>query len=157
MSLSIRFSLDRPLELPLTGFDLGHIEISTGEKTWSSIGKQPDQAMMIFLSITDLLDGLRQFFERETLENFEWWGTDSSFCIQFKKVPGGDIQVAIGQDMVGSIGKADLASVIFSAVSIFIDYPDHQLAEQDPALGDLMMAINSFRVVTAAKQGAKVK
>ncbi|MFD5004208.1 hypothetical protein ACFWMV_15000 [Streptomyces mutabilis] len=70
------FSVDESGKPPPSGFDLGHIDVLGGEGAVSSRDRGPDGAMMIYLSVTLLLDGLRRFLsgkERRTTRAVRTW------------------------------------------------------------------------------------
>ncbi|WP_254398756.1 hypothetical protein [Streptomyces sp. AC602_WCS936] len=58
--VEFEFSVDENETPPSSGFDLGHIDVLGGEGAISSRDRGPDGAMMIYLSVTLLLDGLRR-------------------------------------------------------------------------------------------------
>jgi len=47
--------------------------------------QNPDQSMMLFVTVTDLLDGYRKFYLSSKIEEYTCIGADSSFSISFKK------------------------------------------------------------------------
>lgn len=47
-----------PIDDFISGFEMGGIELSFEGKIISSKNKFPDQSMMIFISISELLDGI---------------------------------------------------------------------------------------------------
>ena len=144
MSLSFRFFLDAKSGKPLSGYDLGHVEIANGVSTWTSFGKKPDQGMMIFLSVVELLDGLKDFLQKENQTKFDWIGVDSSFSLIFQKNSAEDISVAAGRELIAKVQALELAAVIYRSIVAFLDDKANQLAIDDPVLEDLTVAKEEF-------------
>ncbi|WP_258054631.1 hypothetical protein [Streptomyces sp. Ru71] len=59
--MEFRFSIDENVPPPPSGYDLGHVDVTGNLGEATSRGGPTDQAMMIYLSLTLLLDGLRRF------------------------------------------------------------------------------------------------
>lgn len=72
-----------PIDNTISGFELGGIEIFHNENIISSKNKFPDQSMMIFISISDLLEGIISISKNKK-QQFRFIGTDSSFIINFE-------------------------------------------------------------------------
>jgi len=68
----------------ISGFELGNIDICIDDVEITSRNKFPSQAMMIFVSITDLLDCIRFLIENKK-QRITFNATDSSFSLNFKK------------------------------------------------------------------------
>ncbi len=77
------FEVDSGSEL--NEFDLGHITIVTSRSEVTSKNKSPDQAMMIFIAVSDLLFAVMKLYDLKINESVEFVGADSSFSINFKK------------------------------------------------------------------------
>lgn len=63
----------------VSSFTLGHMILTYGAKTISSKDKIPNQSMMIFISLSQLLDDLRLFLISNNRESYNFVGVDSSF------------------------------------------------------------------------------
>ena len=144
MSLTLRFFVDVQSGEPLSGFDLGHVEIANGLGNWTSFGKKPDQGMMIFPSVVGLLDGLKDFLQKKDKKRFYWTGIDSSFSIVFQKNSAEFISVAIGSELIANMRAPELAEVIYQSIVAFLDENVNRLAIDDPVLEDLTVAKEEF-------------
>ncbi|CDG36526.1 hypothetical protein CTHBC1_1919 [Acetivibrio thermocellus BC1] len=129
----------------ISGFALGHIDVIFGEKTISSRNKIPDQSMMLFVTVTDLLDGYRKFYLSSKIEEYTCIGADSSFSISFKKANGNNISVEVGGEFLCEVNKNLLAKSIFEASSNFINRYINKLSKDDPVVEDLITSFSHFR------------
>jgi len=75
----------------ISGFDLGHIKIISDNITISSCNRVPDQSIMIFPTIVDMLDGLRVFLNDQKIKQYKLVCADSSFTIFFLKKRGEEV------------------------------------------------------------------
>lgn len=89
--MEFEFSIDENEAPPPSGFDLGHMDVRGNAGAASSRGRTPDQAMMIYLSLTLLLDGLRRFLAgRDRVHTTS--AVDSSFSLTFRRRRGGSVE-----------------------------------------------------------------
>jgi hypothetical protein len=72
-----------PIDNEISGFELGGISITIDNIEISSKNKIPDQSMMIFLALSDLLTGIKNLWNGKN-KIFKFIGNDSSFTILFK-------------------------------------------------------------------------
>ncbi|MGW5636817.1 hypothetical protein [Streptomyces sp. NPDC003832] len=91
--MEFRFAVAENELPPPSGFDLGHIDVHGSENDATSRGRTPDQSMMIYLSLTLLLDGLRRFLTGRK-PAYESAAVDSSFSLTFTRVGGARIDVS---------------------------------------------------------------
>jgi hypothetical protein len=94
--------------------------------------------MMIYVAVTDLLDGLRRLLTTSRRE-FEFIGTDSSFRLVFRRMKGERLEVkyrgaTIEQDTAPQLARAALAE----ARRFLSEAP---LPDSDPVAGDISAAI----------------
>ena len=127
-----------------SGFDLGHMTFTSGEGTCSSRGRTPDQAMMVILSIVELLDGLRRFLAGSA-PDYLFVGTDSSFSVRFRKAKKGRVALQCGATSLGEVESGTLCRAILSGVEAFVSRPESALAKGDAARDDLVSALEGFR------------
>ncbi|CCK28211.1 hypothetical protein BN159_3832 [Streptomyces davaonensis JCM 4913] len=86
--MRFRFSVAENEQPPFSGFDLGHVDVWGSEGHATSRGGDQDQAMMIYLSLTLLLDGLREFLMDRSRGSYECAAVDSSFSLRFTRGRG---------------------------------------------------------------------
>ena len=140
----LRFSLSESQGDEITGYDLGHMEIRNETKLITSANRKPNQAMMIFLSIISLLDGIRKFTKKKS-KSFKFVAADSSFSINFVKNKKSGIVVSIGNEFEEIISESDLIKCIYDACSQFYNKWGKQLPDSDPVKEDMEMALSDFR------------
>lgn len=143
MPLSFRFFLIEG-QGDISGYDMGHTEIANHQNIWTSIGKEPDESMMIFLSIVDLLDGVRGLLQNNQTGQFEWFGTDSSFSVFFVKNSTEEISVMHSKELIAKVYPAQLAESIYRAAMNFLEQKENQLKSNDPVFQDLTVAKADF-------------
>ncbi|WP_235787136.1 hypothetical protein [Streptomyces mutabilis] len=95
--MEFEFSVDENETPPPSGFDLGHIDVLGGEGTVSSRDRGPDGAMVIHLSVTLLLLGLRRFLCGEE-RSYRSAAVDSSFSLAFTRMGDGSVETTYQGD-----------------------------------------------------------
>lgn len=108
----------------------------------SSRGHAPDQSMMIFIAVADLLYGLQTLIE-SLQGSFKFVGTDSSFSLNFimKK---GRIRTSVSRGKIDESNASDVALAVWSATQDLVSQELHTLPEDDAARRDLVGAISKF-------------
>lgn len=81
--IEIKFSVSS-IDDTFSEFDLGHVEIQIDNKIISSKNKNPDQSMMIWIAISDLLGCVKCLLQKTT-QNMHFVGVDSSFQMTLKR------------------------------------------------------------------------
>lgn len=127
-------------------FDMGDMIINIDGAEFSSEGKVPSQSMMIFIAITELLDGLRVFLTKKN-NNFEFIGADSSFRLLFSRVNKGEIRLNHANINYDGIDEAELKKEILKAAQGFIGQFDGNIQGSGAAAGDLRSAISEFKIL----------
>lgn len=115
--VAINFQLTNESLNDIDSFSMGNITITGPHGVISSLSKVPDQSMMIFLSISLLLDQVRALIEDvEDGKDINFVGIDSSFQFWVRK-EGGQIYIedvkrnAIGEEVVEDFAQALLGEV----------------------------------------------
>jgi len=96
--------------------------------------------MMIFLSIVDLLDGLRRLLSSPSEHSYTFIGIGTSFSILFEKTRNG-LRISANGMIIDECGPADVVKAVIEGVDLFLGstpLPD------EPALTDLTNAIADF-------------
>ena len=90
------------------GFELGDLEFrgEAGAATSNSIN--PNQSMMLVLSIINLLDGLRQFLSTPKEKEYEFIGVDSSFRVVFRRLTNDTISISSDHNLIHSTTSSQL-------------------------------------------------
>ena len=140
---SLRFELDSN-KRPISGFDMGHMTVSSCSTTIQSRDVGPRCSMMLFLSLVELLDGLRRLLT-SNLNSYEFIGADSSFALVFQKLSRGRVQISHGGETIAIVQSADLARVVYDASKCFWDSTRTELLDNDPVVGDVDASLDAFR------------
>lgn len=134
----------RELEPPSPGFALGDMEVEGDAGVVTSRGQQPDQSMMIFVAVSDLLDGLRGLVERQR-KSFRFVGCDSSFRLDFTLDGDGLITTEGGGGRpVDASPAAHVLGAAFTAADCFLWWHREQLPEEDAARQDLEGSVRAL-------------
>ena len=131
----------RPTTLP-NGFDLGDVRVEGEGGVATSAGHVPDQGMMIYVALTDLLDGLQGLLAKSRRE-FEFIGTDSSFRLVFRHGKGDRLNVKYRGGTIEEAPATEIASAALASAGEFLS--NHPLPESDPVAGDISAAISELR------------
>jgi hypothetical protein len=128
----------------VSSFSRGHITVHGSQKNISSIGHLRDQSMMIFLSIVQLLDGIRHLSESD--EDFRFVGEGSSFQF-FVKLRDQLICVEdTNGDVVGETRLDEFVIQLLKEVERLITTNSSLLCEEEIIYFDLQDSISQFKV-----------
>ena len=136
------FQFSRRVTTPPNGFDLGDVRLDAKDGVATSVGHAPDQGMMIYVALTDLLDGLRRLVTTSGRE-FEFIGTDSSFRLVFRRGTGGRLKVKHRAATIGDATATDVARAALEGASAFL--ANEPLPASDPVAGDVSAAVRELR------------
>lgn len=143
LSLELELASSEP-QNAISGFVLGHMTISNLHRLITSKGKQPDQAMMIFPSIVELLDGIRYWVVDSGIPTYTFSATDSSFQFTIRKEAEDRIGFIYEKEILDTVSRTELLKVIWTGVNVFIAQHGH-LAPSDPVFQDLQDALEAFK------------
>ncbi|MFI7346683.1 hypothetical protein ACIBSR_10485 [Streptomyces sp. NPDC049936] len=141
--MEFEFSVDEAETPPPSGFDLGHIDVRGSNGSVSSRDRGPDGAMMIYLTVPLLLDGLRPFLAGKQ-RSYESAAVDSSFSLTFTRGRDGSVDTTYQGSLVDHSPAADVAAAVHVAAKRFADAHLHQLPPDDPGREDLQHAVAEF-------------
>ncbi|MGW0081625.1 hypothetical protein [Streptomyces sp. NPDC003393] len=136
--ITVQFTV-RPGQGRPSGFDLGDIYVTGDLGTAQSAGHSPDQGMMIYLSVVQLLDGLRAFL-RGSAKTYAFTGADTSFGLVFRRAKDG-LSVATKGGLVARTTAPEFVAAIVSAA----DSLSRTLPPRDAASSDYQDALSEFR------------
>jgi hypothetical protein len=143
---SLSFSIENVSD-KISGFELGHIDILTEKGSISSRDRKPDQAMMIFVTMIDLLDGLRELFQKKT-KWFQLVGADSSFKINFVRLKEEQIGVYVDRVLIKQIDEKELSLIVLDSCRSFYDKYRTRLCINDAIKEDLEVALQEYQMNT---------
>ncbi|CAL9525144.1 hypothetical protein [Streptomyces sp. enrichment culture] len=150
--LEFTFSVAENQPPPPSGFDLGHVRVRGSEGEVSSRERAPDQAMMIHLSVTLLLDGVRSFLAgRDRV--CESAAVDSSFSLKFARSKGGWVETSHAGVLVDRSTEKDLADALFRGADAFARATLPHLPPDDAGREDLEAALAEFEGFLGAIDG----
>ena len=102
-------------------FDLGHLAVLNEHAKITSEGKEPDQGMMIFISVSQLLYVIEQLISSKKNAAFEFNGADSSFSIVFKRYNDGTIGLWNSQKLFAKTTAEELIVSVWKGVRDFYE------------------------------------
>ena len=132
---------------PLSGFDLGHCSVEGGVHQVSSNDSARDQSMMLFISIVDLLDGVKGMLTDHTTKEFIFAAAGSSFELKFLRTRSNDIDVLHKNTLVGTVPIDLMASALFDAASRFSNQYIQMLPQDDAVKPGFESALIQFQTV----------
>ncbi|MEU6703384.1 hypothetical protein [Streptomyces wuyuanensis] len=145
--LTVTFTV-RPGQGDPNGFDLGDMVFEGELGTARSTGRVPDAGMMIYLSVTLLLDGLRQLLDdRRKVVHFT--AVDSSFGLVFRRNKAG-ASVSSGSEVIARTSRSDLAEAVLAAAENLEASGVAALPGDDVGRADYVAALDAFRAVIPA-------
>ncbi|WP_240528932.1 hypothetical protein [Streptomyces humi] len=143
-TLRFEFSVAENEAPPPSGFDLGHMDVRGDRGEASSRDRTPDQAMMIYLSLPLLMDGLRRFLPGGD-RTFTTAAIDSSFSLTFRRQKDGSIETLHDGMVIGRTSVEDLASAVYTAAEHFAGPRLPLLPADDAGREDLEKSLAEFR------------
>ncbi|MFE9728666.1 hypothetical protein ACFYQ5_35135 [Streptomyces sp. NPDC005794] len=143
MKFSVRAGQGEP-----SGFDLGDIYCEGDSGTAKSVGHIPDQGMMIYLSVTLLLDSLRDLITGER-KAISFTGSDTSFRLDFKRDKKGIVSVSAQGELIGKSSLEDLAYAVLRPAQELAEGNLSHLPVGDPVRSDYLSAVQEVRAKLA--------
>jgi hypothetical protein len=129
----------------ISGFDLGNIHLSYNDISLSSSGKIPDQSCMVFITIVDMLNGVKNLIINEKLREFKLVCADSSFDVLFVKTKTSKYQVIVERKVLCILEKDVIVKEIFNSCSNVYNQYKPKMLEDDPIIEDIESALVSFK------------
>ncbi|MGI8521632.1 MAG: hypothetical protein ACR2MC_13730 [Actinomycetota bacterium] len=112
----------------------------------TSKNRVPDQSMMLFSSIVELLDGLRRFFRNARVEGYTFVGTDCSFEFAVRRTRNGLFLLTSGSQEIDTASREEIVRAVWEGVRAFLDRYQDELDRTDIVADDLKCALAEFRV-----------
>jgi hypothetical protein len=141
----LNFKLELLNDESVDSFSLGHITIAGRSGAITSKGKVPDQAMMIFISITELLCGIRQFICDEKLKEYNFVGADSSFQFYIKKKEKTLIITNNCSNKIDSVTYSELSLSVWEGVNDLLSKYGHYITPEELIYDDLCYSTEEFK------------
>jgi hypothetical protein len=142
MSLTLRFELtDQNAGPRVSGLSRGHATLQGPDGRVTSAGRTPDQSMLVYLSLVDLLDGIGDLLAAPSRREWQWVGNDSSFVVDFRRGNGGVLVNAMGKPL-GTVDEAALVEAVWDAANGLL--AEHRPAPSDLVADDLDSALDEF-------------
>lgn len=133
------------VEQGLTGLSRGHLSIQGSHSSVTSKDRVPDQSMMIFISIVELLDGLRRFFSDTRSKSYKFIGADCSFQFTVKRVKENQFTLISDGQEIDTVTQTEIVQAIWKGVKSFLDCYQNQIDSTDTVANDLSSAVAEFR------------
>ncbi|MER8057363.1 MULTISPECIES: hypothetical protein [unclassified Streptomyces] len=144
--ITVQFTV-RPGQGEASGFDLGDMVVTGDLGTADSAGHVPDQGMMIYLSVGQLLDSLGAFF-RGNARLLSFTGADTSFGLVVRRTKDG-LSVAGEDGVVARTTASEFASAVLRAAEDL----GPALPPEDPVASDWEAALAAFRPLVPSRKG----
>ena len=140
--IKIYFSTNQ-IDENLSEFELGDIEIEIDGQIISSKNKKPDQSMMIFIAICDLLDGIKAMLKSRKKE-FVFVGADSSFTLFFKQNKNNVYIIYNSKKYIVSL--IEFALSLRDSVNSFLEENKRFLNKESGVIQDLYESLKGFPI-----------
>jgi hypothetical protein len=144
--ITVQFTV-RPGQGDASGFDLGDMAVTGDFGTADSAGHVPDQGMMIYLSVVQLLDGLGDFLRGNT-RVLTFTGADTSFGFVVRRTKNG-LSVVGKNGVVARTTAPELVSAVLNAAEVL----GRGLPPEDPVTPDWKATLATFRPLVPGGKG----
>ncbi len=131
-----------PIDNEISGLELGGMSIRIKDKEFSTKKGQKPQLMMIFLALSDLLDGLKNLWIGQ-YDTFNFVGTDSSFTIMFRRK--NNVLYITHDNEIVDIDFKVFIDESFNAVEKFYLKYYKEVSPDDAALCDLKNSLMNLK------------
>ena len=141
----LKISFSRSESGPPHGFELGDMDVIGPAGSATSRGKIPDQGMMVYLAMVELLDRVRSVALEGGLGRYEFVGADSSFSLVFERTRKDRDRIAIRHRgvLIGKVSPEELSRAALDAVIGFLAAAN-ELPVEDPARVGIANALARF-------------
>ena len=121
-------------------FELGDIDIIIKNEKITSKNRIPDQSLMLLISISDLMDGIRKF---DAMKKYTFIGADSSFKFLVRKIDKNLIQIDVDKKSF-TIKYIVFIKAIWEGYCCFRVKYLKRIIPSNPDLFDLRYSENAF-------------
>lgn len=129
----------------ISGFELGDIYLSHNDIIVSSAGKSPSQSCMVFLTMVDMLNGLKNLIKNKNTKEFNLVCADSSFSILFTRKNNYEFQIAVNQKLFCTMERELLIKAIYESINNLYSKYKPKMLDDDPVIEDIEAALISFK------------
>ncbi|MDQ3684470.1 MAG: hypothetical protein M3430_02550 [Acidobacteriota bacterium] len=129
----------------IDGLSRGHLTISGSHGFVTSKGKTPDQSMMIFLSIVELLNGVRRLLLNRNSITYNFVGADCSFQFSINKTNQNSLAITSDIEPIDEVTQSEIVLAVWNGVNNFISFYGHHIDADDLVSDDLDSSIDEFR------------
>ena len=144
--LTIKFEMEsNVIEEEIDSFSRGHITIRGKGNTLSSKDRIPDQSMMIFFAISQLLSEVKMFMTNKDSQKYNFVGTDSSFQFLLIKKEKYLLLTDIKDDLIYKDLQSKMIEFIWKGVKDFIVKFACYLEHDGIIKNDLHISLEEFR------------
>ncbi|WP_373529820.1 hypothetical protein [Nostoc sp.] len=133
-------------EEEIDSYSRGHISVQGKHGIIFSKLSNKNHSMMIFISLCDLLDGVRLFLINPIKNRYHFVGVGSSF--QFflvKKGYSNLILTSVKNEIIDEIPRLELIEDIWKEIKSFMLKYDDSLNEKEIVKNDLTISIEEFK------------
>ncbi|MFC9297156.1 hypothetical protein ACFTWH_01480 [Streptomyces sp. NPDC057011] len=135
-----------------SGFDRGDMVWSGGRGEASSVGHVPDQGMMIYLAVPELLDSLSGLVARRS-RNASFTAVDSSFGLDFRVTKAGvgiTSRSGSGPGLVARVSRIELGDAVLAAAEELERRSLAGVGSGDGVVSAYRAALDRFRLIVWA-------
>ncbi|MEH2225174.1 hypothetical protein [Nostoc sp.] len=133
-------------EEKIDSYSRGHITVQGKYGIISSKLSNINHSMMIFISLCDLLDGVRLFLINPIKNRYHFVGVDSSFqFLLVKKGYSNLMLTSVKNEIIDEIPRLELIEDIWKEIKSFMLKYDHSLNEKEIVKNDLTISIEEFK------------
>jgi hypothetical protein len=136
--------LDTPKN-EIDSFSRGHFSIESHGKVVSSIGKSPDQSIMIYFFVVQLLDGTRKIMKSDEESSYNFVGDDSSFQFIVRKIKNIISIEMMNGILMCKISKDCFISSLWNEVQTFLREYGSYINSDELVYGDLSESLKQFQ------------
>lgn len=139
--MNVIFQFDDADMDEISGFELGDIIIIKGDLQCTSLNRKPNQSMMLFITIPDLLNQIKKIIERKKRE-ISVIGVDSSYTLKIIYQDNKYI-ISDGKGIIKGLEQKELLESIYQAARCVWDKYGKDILS-DAVKHDFYNALNRY-------------
>jgi len=143
--LKISLEFDNTFSDDVDSYSRGNITVEGEYGTISSFGQSPDQSMMIFISIVDLLDGVHNLITNDKISEFFFVGADCSFQFTVKKHRKKVFIKDKRKKLIGTMKTQKFVQILWREIKMFTNSYPEIFNEEEIIYNDLIYSIKRFK------------
>jgi glutamate-1-semialdehyde aminotransferase len=143
----LKFTFELLHHESICSLSLGHMTVVGHYGKTTSKGESSRAAMMIFITMTDLLNGIRQLILDESIKSYNFVGVDSSFQFYVKRENSNLVIKDSFNRKIDEVSSLQLVHSVWEGVQEFLSKYGHYIGSEEMVYEDIKYSTEEFKKV----------